>query len=100
MSAAPAQATSPAKTTESPVDQEFNEAFWKPVMELPCHLTVQLPVPGFRVRDFLALRPGSVIASDWGLSRDVPLRINGVLVAWGELEQLGKHLAVRLTELA
>src|SRR5215475_826185 len=100
MSAAPAQVTSPAKATEPPVEQEFSEAFWKPVMELPCHLTVQLPLPNFRVKDFLAMRPGSIIASAWGLSRDVPLRINGVLVAWGELEQVGKRLAVRLTELA
>ena len=73
---------------------------WRPVLELPCQLTVQIPLLNFRVKDFLALRRGSVIASAWGLSRDVPLRINGALVGWGELEQVGEHLAVRLTELA
>ena len=99
MSAAPAQAISPQKLTGSPVEPD-NETFWKPVMDLPCRLTVQLPLPKFRVKDFLALRAGSVIASAWSLSRDVPLHINGTLIAWGELEQAGKHLAVRLTELA
>lgn len=73
---------------------------WRPVMTLPCQLTVDLAMPGFAVSDFLRLRVGSVVGTRWALARNVPLRVNGTVIGWGELETAGKHLAVRLTELA
>jgi flagellar motor switch/type III secretory pathway protein FliN len=82
----------------SPADRE--EARWRPLLGLSCALTVDLPLPNFRVADFLGLHPGTVISTRWRLTRDVPLRVNGVLIARGELERSGKNLALRLTELA
>ncbi|HXY78149.1 MAG TPA: FliM/FliN family flagellar motor C-terminal domain-containing protein [Candidatus Acidoferrales bacterium] len=76
------------------------DARWQPVLGLPCQLTIDLPLPNFKVADFLRLRLGSVISTRWRLSREVPLRINGTLIGWGELEGSGNRLAVRLTELA
>lgn len=76
------------------------EARWQPVLALPCELVVELPLPNFKVSDFLKLQTGSVIAADWRLTRDVPLRANGNLIAWGEFDGSGSRLAVRLTELA
>jgi flagellar motor switch/type III secretory pathway protein FliN len=73
---------------------------WGPVLDLPCQLSVDLPLPNFKVADFLALRTGSVIATNWRVAQDVPLRINGTLIGWGEFEGAGSRLAVRLTELA
>jgi flagellar motor switch/type III secretory pathway protein FliN len=61
---------------------------------------VDLPLPNFKVGDFLKLQAGSVVDTQWRLTRDVPLRINGTLVGWGEFEGGGSRLAVRLTELA
>jgi flagellar motor switch/type III secretory pathway protein FliN len=52
------------------------------------------------VAGFLKLKPGSVLSTGWRLSRDVPLRINGTLIAWGEFEGTGGRLAVRVTEVA
>jgi flagellar motor switch/type III secretory pathway protein FliN len=79
---------------------ESEESRWQPFLCLPCRLTVELAVPRFKVRDFLALGAGSVIGTDWGLTRDVPLRVNGTLVGWAELEGASQQLAVRVTELA
>ena len=76
------------------------EGHWRPVLGLPCQLTVELPLPHFKVADFLGLRPGSVLETSWRLAHDVPLRVNGTLIAWAELEGTGNQLAVRLTELA
>jgi flagellar motor switch/type III secretory pathway protein FliN len=73
---------------------------WGSVLGLPCQFTVDLPLPSFRVRDFLGLRSGSVIATGWRLTRDVPLRVNGTLIGWGEFEGVGKRLGIRLTDLA
>ena len=81
-------------------EAQARDLSWRPVLGLPCHLTVDLPLPGFRVTDFLALEVGSVIGTSWRLSHDVPVRINGTLIGWAEFEGAGKRLAVRFTELA
>jgi flagellar motor switch/type III secretory pathway protein FliN len=73
---------------------------WAQVLPLPCRLTVDVPMPTFTVADALRLRKGSVINSHWQVGTDVPLRLNGELIARGEFEVVGDHLAVRLTELA
>lgn len=106
MAAAVAQALSPVAaekpraTGETQNTQNQNEdARWRPVLGLPCQLTVELPLPHFKVADFLELRTGSVLATGWQLARDIPLRINGTLIGWGEFEGAGSRLAVRLTEL-
>ncbi|HME36531.1 MAG TPA: FliM/FliN family flagellar motor C-terminal domain-containing protein [Candidatus Sulfotelmatobacter sp.] len=110
MSAAAPQTTSPAaaekareaaeRENENNENNENEEARWRPVLGLPCQLTVELPLPNFKVADFLALRPGSVLATNWRLAHDIPLRINGTLIGWAEFEGAGSRLAVRLTELA
>lgn len=79
---------------------QIEDPRWRPVLALPCRLTVDLLLPSFKVADFLALRAGSIVATSWGVTRDVPLRINGILIGWAELEGTGMRLAVRVTELA
>jgi len=96
MSAATASAVEqPAKPSP-----DAEEPRWRPVLPLHCQFTVDLLLPGFKVRDFLALHPGSVVGTDWAATRDVPLRVNGILVGWGEMESSSNQLAVRVTELA
>lgn len=73
---------------------------WARVENLPCLLTVEIPVPGFAVGDLVHLAPGKVIATRWVAGQDVPLRINGELIAWSEFDVVEERLAVRMTELA
>jgi len=73
---------------------------WARVENLPCLLTVEIPVPGFTVADLVRLVRGRIIATRWTVGQDVPLRVNGQLIAWSEFEVVQNHLAVRLTELA
>jgi len=98
MSAATAVAPAPKPPAEEKVD--LLDARWQPVLGLPCRLTVDILLPGLKVADFLHLSPGSVVSTHWGIARDVPLHINGILIGWGELEGAGSRLAVRITELA
>ena len=79
---------------------DADEAKWRPLLGVSLELSVDLLIPDFRVADFLRLRPGSVISTYWRLTRDVPLRANGLLIAWAEFERTEKRLAIRLTELA
>jgi flagellar motor switch/type III secretory pathway protein FliN len=76
------------------------ESRWRPVEEFACELTVDLPMPDFKIGDLLKLRQGSLIDARLRLGRDLPLRLNGALVGWIEFELVGEHLAVRLTQLA
>lgn len=73
---------------------------WRPFLRLPCELTVELPLPDFKVADFLKLSKASVIDAHWRLGHDIPLRLNGSLIGWVEFEVVGANLGVRLTELA
>ena len=73
---------------------------WLRVEALPCLLTIEISVPGFTVADLVRLARGRIIATRWTVGQDVPLRINGELIAWSEFEVVQNHLAVRLTELA
>ncbi|HEY6764466.1 MAG TPA: FliM/FliN family flagellar motor C-terminal domain-containing protein [Candidatus Sulfotelmatobacter sp.] len=80
--------------------REEEEKRWHPLLNLPCQLTVDLELPGFKVSDLLQLRTGSVLGSSSPVREDVPLRVNGTLIGWSEFEVVGEKLAVRLTELA
>jgi flagellar motor switch protein FliN/FliY len=73
---------------------------WLRVEPLPCLLTIEISMPGFTVADLVHLGAGRIIATRWTVGQDVPLRINGELIAWSEFEIVQNRLAVRLTELA
>ena len=75
-------------------------AEWEKVEHLRGTVAVEIPVAGFTVGDFLELQPGSVVAAEWLESRKVPVRVNGELIGWGEFEESGGRLAVRVTEFA
>lgn len=77
-----------------------NASSWAQVMRLPCDLTVDLHLPEFRIEELLSLDVQAVIDSHWPVANDVPLRVNGELIAWSEFEVVGNRLAVRVTELA
>ena len=93
-------ATASALAEENVVGQAEPDARWASVQSLPCRFTAEIALPHFRVRDFLALHVGSIVGTQWGLERDIPLQVNGIFIGWGELEGAGTRLAVRVTELA
>jgi len=80
--------------------EEPSDPRWKPVLGLRCELTVDLPMPVFKIADLVQLRKGSVINAHWRVGQDVPLRLNATLIGWIEFEVVASNLAVRLTELA
>jgi len=89
-----------ATARELDPDTAERSAAWTQLLPLPCLLTVDLPVPKYHVADVLRLELSSVVATQWRVGADVPLRVNGELVAWGEFEVVENRLVVRLTELA
>lgn len=94
------QPTTPESTGQTSSSLATNPQQWGPMLELPCELSLDLAVPDFTVADLLRLNPGAVLETQWVNGDDVPVRINGQLIAWAEFEIVGGRLAVRLTEWA
>jgi flagellar motor switch/type III secretory pathway protein FliN len=72
---------------------------WGAIQDVPCRLSAQISVGGFKVRDLLLLQAGSVVNSRQLTGSRVGLQANGSFLAWGEFEVLNGHLAVRFTDL-
>ncbi len=83
-----------------PLEEDGEMEFSAPVARLLVELDVAVPVRAFRVRNLLALAPGHVIESQWGLGSDMPLAAGEVQLAWTEFEVVETRLAVRVTRLA
>lgn len=84
----------PADTEAAAVSEQ-----WRPLWWLPCELSPQVPMAQFTVRDLLRLRAGSVVASKWSRSTEIPLYADGQLIGWTELDSVGEHIGARITEL-
>ena len=66
---------------------------------LPCTLALEIAVVGFSVGSLLRLAEGSLVQTTCHQSTDIPLHVNGILMAWTEFEVFGERLAARITEL-
>jgi flagellar motor switch/type III secretory pathway protein FliN len=66
---------------------------------LPCTLALEVPVVGFTVGSLLKLVRGSLVQTSCHQSMDIPLQVNGILMAWTEFEVVGERLAARITDL-
>jgi flagellar motor switch/type III secretory pathway protein FliN len=67
---------------------------------LPCQLSLEIPIVNFTVGDLLRLDKDSIAETSCLSTGDIPLRANGLLIAWTEFEVIGNRLALRITELA
>jgi flagellar motor switch protein FliN/FliY len=87
----PGAAKAPGARAQDPLDS---------MPWLPCTLSLELPVVHFTIGDLLTLTTGSVIATSYHQTGDLPLRVNGLLIGWTEFEVIDDRLAVRITEPA
>lgn len=88
------------ETASEPQDQLPRHRPVEVLPWLPCTVALDVPVMGFTVRVLLELAPGTVLETNCHQSMDIPLRVNGLLMAWSEFEVVGERLAARITDLA
>lgn len=69
------------------------------VMDIPVALSVELGQTQLPVRDVLGLGTGSVIELNKLQEEPVDVRINGRLIARGEVVLVNNSLAVKISEL-
>lgn len=92
---APTTAATPVKPTPP-----ASNALWSHLLHVLTPLTVEARVRGLTVRDLYRLEEGSIVAADLLVVSNVPIRAAGALIARGEFQVTGDHLAVRVAELA
>jgi flagellar motor switch/type III secretory pathway protein FliN len=72
---------------------------WAVASLLPCALSVDVMAPGFTIGDLLDLEVGSIINTRHASGNPVPVWVNEVRIGWAEFDVIGKHVAVRITEV-
>jgi hypothetical protein len=77
-----------------------SHADWPLLQRIPMLLSAGIPLPGFRVRDLVGLKPGLTVSSTWSCTDDVPLKVGAVQLSWSEFEVVEQRMAIRLTRLA
>lgn len=77
-----------------------SEELWAEAGELPCVLSVDVPLKRFTVRDLLLLERDTLLESSKPTGADVPVVVNSQVIGWAEFEAMGQRLAVRITEVA
>jgi flagellar motor switch protein FliM len=75
------------------------QAKWPVMMQVGVPLAVRIPLPGVSLRGLATLVVGTVIASEWPVSEEVPLYAAGVALSWCEFDVVDGAIAVRLTRL-
>ena len=73
---------------------------WASLLLLPCTLSVELAVSEVTVAELLSLKVGSIIDSRHAESSPLPVWVNGVAVGRADFDTVGKHIAVRITEIS
>jgi len=72
---------------------------WRRLWWLPCELSLEVALARFTVRKLLRLEPGSIVASAWSHSAEIPLYAGGQRIGWAELDAVNEHIGARITEL-
>jgi flagellar motor switch/type III secretory pathway protein FliN len=90
------QGAAPAALSVAPM-KELNPGDVLPW--LPCTLALEVSVVGFTVGSLLKLAQGALVQTSCHQSSDIPLQVNGILMAWTEFEVVGDRLAARITDL-
>ena len=67
---------------------------------LPCKISLEIPVAGFKVSDLFTFEKGSIVETAYHHTSDIPIRVNQLLLGWTEFDVIGDRLAVRITDLA
>ena len=70
------------------------------LQDVEVHLEARLGGVAVTVAELASISPGSVMKLDHSLSDPIELRLNGAVVAWGEIVVVDDYFGVRIVEVA
>lgn len=77
----------------------FGGANYRMLADMPVRLSVEVGQASLRLRDVMALREGSVVELDRQADALIDVKVNGTLVARGEVVATGGRFGIRLVEV-
>lgn len=69
------------------------------LMDIPLNVEVVVGSTVIQIKELINLGPGSVIELDREITEPVDIKVNGKLIAKGELVVVGERFGVRITEI-
>ena len=85
--------------SEKKVTQEDIAKLLERLMDIPLNLEVVVGSTRIQIRELINIGPGSVLELDRETTEPVDIKVNGKLVAKGELVVVGERFGVRITEI-
>lgn len=69
------------------------------ILEIPLNIKVYLGEATRTIQDILALIPGSIVEFERSVTNPIDIRLNGKLIARGEVVIVDEHFGVRITQI-
>ena len=94
------QQTTQTKVAEAkkPSERDLSKLLDR-IMDIPLTLEVVVGTTVIQIKELLNFGPGSVIELDRDTTEPVDIKVNGKLIAKGELVVVGEKFGVRITEI-
>ncbi|MEY4269758.1 MAG: hypothetical protein RLZZ58_974 [Pseudomonadota bacterium] len=77
----------------------FGGANYRMLADMPVRLSVEVGSASLRLKDVLALAEGSLVELDRQADAPIDIKVNGALVAHGEIVATGGRFGVRLIDV-
>ncbi len=87
------------KPQEAQTSREELSKILERIMDIPLSVEVVVGSTVIQIRDLLNMGPGSVFELDRETTEPVDIKVNGKLIAKGELVVVGEKFGVRITEI-
>ncbi len=79
--------------------QEPQESKLSLLLDIPLEITVEIGSTQMRIEDVLKLNPNSVIELDRYVNEPIDLKVNGKVIAKGELYTVKNNFGIRITQI-
>ncbi|EDP75006.1 flagellar motor switch protein FliN [Hydrogenivirga sp. 128-5-R1-1] len=95
----PAEAPPQEQVAEKKVTERDITKLLDRLMDIPLNVEVVVGETVIQIRELINLGPGSVLELDRETTEPVDIKVNGKLIAKGELVVVGEKFGVRITEI-
>jgi len=84
---------------ESSLDESSNEEKVSFLLDVPLEVTVEIGSTLMPIEDVLKLNPNSVVELDRFINEPVDLKVNGKVIAKGELYTVHNNFGIKIIEI-
>ncbi len=87
------------KTVEKKVSEKDITRLLDRLMDIPLNVEVVVGSTVLQIKELINLGPGSVLELDRETTEPIDIKVNGKLIAKGELVVVGEKFGIRITEI-